>query len=572
MSRPRSRVLGAHSRCRLGVEPGRERTQRPVSFSANLFPPRSRVLAAATLVFLVAFSVAAIPMRPTQHYTTEDGLAGAVVRSIERTPEGVMWFGCWGRGVTSYDGLHWKSYGIAEGLPSLDVRAVRMDTRGCMWVGTVDGIACLAGDQWVTMGAAVSGGRPPAVFTICPLPDGSVWFGLEGGRIITFAPEGPTEVDAPPEGRWPVMLEKPELGAIRALHARPDGSVVAGGDSGGILRWRNGAWTQDAGDDAIDTLRDITETAGGVLYAGAETGLWRRAPEDPGWTLESLGPVSSVTPLAGEGIAAAYRDRVELRRGHVVERLNLLQDTPVLAMQVIRRFPDVDELWLGSKLGAFRVGNQGWTRYSKSPDGFRLSGRALFADAGTPATAVDVRGNLLQYAGGAWRVIGKLDPGGYTSMSKGRDNTIWLVARGQGIQWDLGAGAVRARVALPADVESMLETRAGRLFASSLDRLFEWVAGEWAETPAGPNDRGEAVSTVFETSGGDLIVSTLTALTLWGLPEEGGLRVLHRFTSEKNFRGFVEEPDGSILVLRPAYPDLELFSISRDLIGLQGYT
>ena len=202
------------------------------------------------------------PLFPVQHFTAEDGLAGAVVRGIERTPDGVMWFACWGRGISSSDGLNWESYGIEEGLPNLDVRDIRMDAQGRLWAGTTEGIVCRNGERWERVNTGLAD-ADVSVFTICPLPDGRVWFGLADGHVLAFSPEPDRDPDALPAGAWETVLDMEDPGrekSTEALHVRPDGSILAGCRTRGILRWRAGAWIQEDGDADVLRVSDILET------------------------------------------------------------------------------------------------------------------------------------------------------------------------------------------------------------------------------------------------------------------------------------------------------------------------
>ena len=509
------------------------------------------LLSGAAIPLLFAVGAGAGPVFPVQHYTAEDGLAGAVVRGIERTPDGVMWFACWGRGLTSYDGLNWKRYGIEDGLPNLDVRAVQMDTRGRLWAGTIAGIVSRIGDRWEMVRTGIPTAEAVSVFTICPFPDGGVWFGLADGRVLAFAPSRDDDPRAPPSGTWSLALDRDVSGtdrAIEALHVRPDGSVVAGSRARGILRWRNGAWAEDAGDGAVRETASIVETADGVLYAGGATGLWQRAPNDPGWTRESDESVRSITQLPGGDMCVAFQYHMEHWSGGRRNPVKLLRDSPSFPLQTIRHFPEAGETWVGAKLGVFRLGRHGWTHFRDSAAGVRLNGHALYADAETPATTVDVAGNLLQFDGQAWQTIGHLERGTYTSMSRGRERSLWLVKKGMAVQWDLEAGAVRSAMPLPPEAAAVLETTTGRRFAWGLDHFFEFVDGGWMARPAAPRSEAEELSTVAETGSGQLFVSTLTALTLWDLTGDGGMTQAERVESTSNFRGFIEEADGSILV------------------------
>lgn len=71
--------------------------------------------------------------------TTKDGLAGNVVYSIARDKQGVFWFGT-DRGVSRYDGKTWRTFGPHEGVLDSNVYALAIAPRGDVWVGTKRGV------------------------------------------------------------------------------------------------------------------------------------------------------------------------------------------------------------------------------------------------------------------------------------------------------------------------------------------------------------------------------------------------------------------------------------------------
>lgn len=497
-----------------------------------------------------ARSVAA-PLYPVQQYTAESGLAGAVVRSIDRTTDGALWFGCWGRGVSTYDGLAWKSYGMEAGLPSLDVRVLRADASGRIWVGTAGGIGVLSGERWEIVPTGLPALESPSVFSILPLPDGRVWFGLTEGRVIQFSPQSTGNSDVVAHGEWSLVLDAETSKtnqAIVGLCLRADGGIVAGSASLGILRWDGARWTQDAGDEAVLVPEILLETPGRVLYAGGRQGLWRRAPGEAAWSNISEDVVRAMAGFSDERVAIAREYHLEILDGEQVYPVQILRESPGVPLQALRSFSEIGEIWVGSKLGVFRVGIHGWTVFPHSTGGPENFAGAVYADEKTEAITVGPLGQVMQFREAGWREIGRVEPGDYLSIEKGSGTTLWLLKEGIGLQLDLETFATLRRQQLPTAVDSLLETRTGRVFGWSLDHIYELVGDEWNLAPASPKIEVEEVNTLIESSSGHLLVSTLTVLSEWVLEEGGGMRLLHQIESGKNFRGIVEEPDGGFLV------------------------
>lgn len=77
-----------------------------------------------------------------RNYSTDDGLAGNIVYSIARDPDGVFWFGT-NHGLSRFDGRNWRSYTRQEGLVGDDVYAIAIGPGRDVWVGTRGGVAHL---------------------------------------------------------------------------------------------------------------------------------------------------------------------------------------------------------------------------------------------------------------------------------------------------------------------------------------------------------------------------------------------------------------------------------------------
>lgn len=69
------------------------------------------------------------------NFTEEDGLASGVVRGIYRDPDGVMWFGTWGGGLSRYDGREFTNFTTEDGLVHNMIWAICSDPDGMIWIG-----------------------------------------------------------------------------------------------------------------------------------------------------------------------------------------------------------------------------------------------------------------------------------------------------------------------------------------------------------------------------------------------------------------------------------------------------
>ncbi len=67
------------------------------------------------------------------HYDITDGLAGSVVYCITQDKDGFIWTGT-ETGVSRFDGTHFRSFTVAEGLPDIEVLTMFGDSKGRVWM------------------------------------------------------------------------------------------------------------------------------------------------------------------------------------------------------------------------------------------------------------------------------------------------------------------------------------------------------------------------------------------------------------------------------------------------------
>lgn len=106
--------------------------------------------------------------------------------SLSVTPNGDVWAGTWGAGLSRFDGATWHTLTTADGLPSNHVFALHTDEAGRLWIGTTQGLAIRDGDEIKRYGHE-SGLSVQSVFSIATSGD-AAWVGGFGG--VTWFPSG----------------------------------------------------------------------------------------------------------------------------------------------------------------------------------------------------------------------------------------------------------------------------------------------------------------------------------------------------------------------------------------------
>lgn len=171
------------------------------------------------------------------------GSADLEVAELLEDPAGQLWVG------TNADGLYRFSaraqgrlerddfhLGKADGLPNDAIRALLMDQRSRLWIGTGRGLARLDGDalmRWRDYRGNPIGG----VFRLQSLPDGSLLAALWGSGLGHFRQDDGFRVYGLEDGLTDIYLQ-----TLLVSRDASDPIVWLGTGSSGILRLEDGLW------------------------------------------------------------------------------------------------------------------------------------------------------------------------------------------------------------------------------------------------------------------------------------------------------------------------------------------
>src|SRR5471032_2964835 len=79
---------------------------------------------------------------PVQRHGVAEGLAEETVTALLKDSRGFLWIGSL-NGLSRYDGEHFRVYTAEDGLPNARVTALAETPDGAMWVATSGGLARL---------------------------------------------------------------------------------------------------------------------------------------------------------------------------------------------------------------------------------------------------------------------------------------------------------------------------------------------------------------------------------------------------------------------------------------------
>ena len=212
------------------------------------------------------------------------------VHSILEDRAGNLWFGT--NGLLRFDGVSWRTYTTADGLPDNLVLSMLEDRSGNLWVGTARGVGRFDGAGWTTYTDLVI-----APSSMLEDHSGNLWFGQFG--VIQF--DGVSQ-------RTFRTADGMAGDLVSSILEDRSGNVWFGTD-GGVSRFDGVSWRTYTTADGLATNKVYTmlEDRAGNLWFGTDRGVSRLEPDRvPPKTvfLNVPAPVSGARNLSATFIAA----------------------------------------------------------------------------------------------------------------------------------------------------------------------------------------------------------------------------------------------------------------------------
>ncbi len=390
----------------------------------------------------------------------------ADVRDVIEAEDGTVWLAT-GAGVVRLRGDELIRYGVAEGLPSADVRVVALGA---------DGGALAGGDAGL---ARLTPGRARAEPLAAQLP--LVWaiFEEAPGKILVGGVEGLVTVQggrAHPRGL--TTGGKPPM--VRAIERARDGALWLA-TSEGVMRLR--------GDevDPVGPAQGLPDRRVTTILTDAEGGVWVATEGAPlgRLTRRAATTFSADDGLAHDGATAVLETEAALwvgtrdglsrwRAGRWQELRFDPFDSRVHALAARR----AGGVWVGAGPGLFWAGEGAQAPVAASPElGLPAGGVTAVHEDGAGVLWVNVerRGVYRIEAGRAAPFVAEALPAGTAAafFAADRRGRLWLGTADRGLVRIEGGRAVRLSTAdgLPDDrVRSFLEDEAGEIWVGTMGR------------------------------------------------------------------------------------------------------
>lgn len=114
-----------------------------------------------------------------RNYSEKDGLSSLKISKIALDSKGYLWIGT-ENGLIRFDGVEFKTFTEEDGLGDKKIKTLLKDSRGYLWIGTERGVCCISTDDF-TIIQGRTGLNGNFVFSIAEDNEGKVWIGTDKG-------------------------------------------------------------------------------------------------------------------------------------------------------------------------------------------------------------------------------------------------------------------------------------------------------------------------------------------------------------------------------------------------------
>jgi ligand-binding sensor domain-containing protein/signal transduction histidine kinase len=336
------------------------------------------------ILLLGLFAQGRAEQLPIRTYTTADGLARDRVYKIVPDPRGFLWF-CTYDGLSRFDGYEFVNYSVAQGLPHRVVFDLLITRNGDYWVATSAGVARfnpLASNADGKFKAYVAKQRPGSEVVTDLYQDdaGRIWAGTSNGLYTLHEAGGDWQFE------YVSLGEKPdERLDITTIIEGAAGVLWVGAEQGLFRRFTDGKVERFTTKDGLPHphVRDILKDPDGTIWVATGLGLCRLVS-----VVRSGAPIvarlyTKKDGMLSEGIYALYRTSSGWL--WIATMLGLMEFSPDpladgghfinytrehgLSDAGIRTITEDHDgnLWIGSESGgAMKITRRGFTSYSEA--------------------------------------------------------------------------------------------------------------------------------------------------------------------------------------------------------------
>jgi len=377
------------------------------------------------------------------------------VRDMTIDESGNLFLAISGHGVTLYNLMRIKRFGIEDGLPSLEINALTLDSDGTLWAGGKGGVCYFDGSGWVRYELSNYSLSQYNVRAMEHGVDGTLFIGTDNGKVIVVSRNRIQELRIPE--RFPIK----RVSTIRVK----DGTVWFVGD-------------------------------GNVYYI--KTGVLRalKLPDNLFY-----GTVLDVLPVKGEKeVWLATRFGIlHFNNGlwHVFDRR---QGLPAGFYTSIDADSSGSIWFCGFDGSLLEFRGDKWIYHTEAEFTKHVVDRILVDGGGKVWVALE-GGSLFVYSNGKWEEVSfTREPGGEVRESVPFDTTLFSLKNVHLVESNIDF-SFRRGIVLGHDYD-------GNLLVAASDGVYRYFAGGWQNIELPQKFRDIEPTAVYASSSGEIFLGT----------------------------------------------------------------
>ncbi|MFB6257625.1 MAG: two-component regulator propeller domain-containing protein, partial [Flavobacteriales bacterium] len=297
---------------------------------------------------------------PFRHFGIQKGLPHSTVKALLVDRKGYLWIGTAGGGIARFDGKQMKHYDEGDGMIGKQVLDLFQDKAGNIWIGSIAGLTRFDGHKFTNFLAPgkckdkevehckelLMGG---VIYDISQDEDGNMWFASAGGGVMKYDGNSFTYFigggECPKKPKGPCKKGLPGLVA-RTVTEGPQGRIWMGTFKKGMVTYEKGEGFSFYGNKAsCKTFKGRYEDR--TPLPVSSNVFWSSLVDSQNrlWIGTSQGLLKK-----GEGSWTFFRSKCENKKLQNCRKVGIQNDL-VLDLEETAK----GGLWLGTYGGAYRM-------------------------------------------------------------------------------------------------------------------------------------------------------------------------------------------------------------------------
>jgi len=444
-----------------------------------------------------------------KRYKREDGLASIKIYSLLVDTSGILWVGT-DDGLSRYNGQEWKTYTKRDGLSGNQIHSIFEDSNKWLWFGTDTGLTKYDGKTWKTYSVS-DGLSGNSVFSIVEDKSKILWFGTDSGL---------TKFD---RKIWKRYYERDGLAGNTVFAVFVDKfKTLWVGTHQGLSKYDGRKWKTYSEHNGLPSncVYTIMEESPGILWVGTDKGLsryngqiWTTYTHENG--LPDNRVYSIIRDISGTIWIGTYYGISRYDGKQWVEH-NIEDDLAGSRIYSMKK-DNFGRLWFGTYKGLSRFADKKWTTY-RQKDGLSSDGvRAILIDS-SGILWIGTEQGLSKYDGEVWKTFDErygLGSSLIYSIIEDRQGILWIGTENGLTRYDDKTWKTyREKDGLVNNhVYTLIEDAEGLLWIGTADGLSRYDGQTWKRYYEGDGLSDNHIYVIFESRDRILWIGTDNGLT-----------------------------------------------------------